>query len=149
MIVQQRRVVPRREGEAVIDDDRLDGLVQRHRNRRVFEAPDLDHVIDEWVFATTKPLDLAAPLVPVLGLVRGDDQDVEARLVEAVVRRRPAEAHVPTAPAIPATDPRRDGIVPIGAGKQRASDLLREASETARVLSVEALLERAHELGPG
>ena len=66
MIMQERRIMTGREGEAVVDHDGLDTLIESRRDGGILEAADHHDVIDERVLAAAQMLQLAARLVPML-----------------------------------------------------------------------------------
>ena len=145
VIMQQRRVATGREREAVVDHDGLDAVVQHGRDGGVLEAADDDHVVSERVLPAPQSHQLAAGVVPVLRIIGGDDQDVEARFRKAAavgVRRkgvpRPGLRFLQRIPG--------GGIVPVRIGEERAADLAREPREGAGVMRIKAFLQQTHEV---
>ena len=144
VIAQERCIMPRRKGEPVIDHDGLNALVERRRHGRVLEAADHHDVVGEGVLAAAQALQLAAGLVPVLRLVRGDDQDVERRLVEpSPVRVRGKRVPRPRLRFLQGVPGAR--VVAKGFGQQCPPDPLREPGKRPGIVRIEPLLQGTHQ----
>ena len=87
---QYRRIVPRSEREAFVDDDGGEIRVEHCRAECVLEAADEDRLVDERIQRPAQPAPLRGKSRPARGRRAGDDQDLEIRPmgIRAPKRRR-------------------------------------------------------------
>ena len=144
-LVQDRRVVLRRERKAVIDHDGLDTPVEQRGQQRVLEAADDDALVHELILGPAQATQIQRDRGPARGRRRRDDQRLEVRppRVGGVEPRRQAH-HAVAVRAVVARLPVR-GIGAVAARQQRVVDASHQPRDIASVALSDLVLDRAQQ----
>ena len=144
---QERRVVMRREREAVIEDHCFQIDVEDDAEHRILEAAHDHRLVDELVLAPAQPAHLLDGTRPARGGCRRHQQHLEIRFVKLRVaeRRRQTVGHVRRLLG----DLPLAGLVSVAAREQGAADAPHQSGHADRVVRAQPIVESAEQAGAG
>ena len=145
---QHRRVVPRAERKAFVDDDGGKVGIEHRRAERVLEAADEDRLVDERVHRPAQPAPFRGERGPARGRRAGDDQDFEIGPVRVRAAQRGRQDIGRRAVTVLVDIPIA-GVLTEGAREQHAGDAARERRGRMRIVRRGMVAQRVDQMGAG